>query len=549
MGIVGGVIENVKERYQAVSEVRALKKRVSQMEAITYDSGYFDAVNYAYTGEKFAGGWGLSRDYEVVNLYELQKKSLELWRSNPIANIIFDRLETKIIGDGLHLEATPEVNLLGFNPDNEFIQEWTETLESYYRVMTAFPELVDERSRLNMVQLQRQAFNTAKLSGDALIIRRIDPVTFLPRIQIIDGKHIQTPFQFTMGINTTTGRTVINGVEIEDNGTEAGYWVRTRGFKPQANPFQNLTYKFVPAYGANSGRRVANLLYGSRLRVDEYRGMPLLGHVLQMLKQIDRALDYEQLAMALDATLVMTVVRDVNAKQNAMNMLTDKPLELASVAEKNVEVNQPDGGTKNVPFKEFTPGLMIDNLAPGTKIESHDSRRPNNDLMKSVMGAFNIINASVGIPPEIAILTFNNNFSASRQAVNEFEATKRKEQSTFNAGFNDPYYRDFVLGLEFTGKINTPGLMDAIRVGDNTRVASWVMADWINRTELSVDMLKHIKMLSEAHKEGYVDREAVARKFFGTSFKKVLARLRTQNKDLAEVNKPLVDLEKTPGGV
>lgn len=548
--MITALIEDAKTRIKTYSETRALKKRVSQMKAIAGDSGYFDAINFAYTGEKFAGGWGMSRDYEVVNLYELQKRSLEMWRSNPIANVIFDRLETKIIGDGMHLEATPEINLLGFDSSSAFIQEWTETLESNYRVITAFPELVDERSRLNMVQLQRQAFNTAKLSGDALIIRRIDPATLLPRIQIIDGKHIQTPFQFSMGVNPKNGKNVLSGVEINEDGTEHGYWVRTRGFKPQANPFQNLTYKFVPAYGVNSGRRVANLLYGSRLRVDEYRGMPLLGHVLQMLKQIDRAMDYEQLAMALDATLVMSVVTDASAaaQAEAIKRLSAGPLKKASAVEAVKNVNQPDGTTKQVNFNEFMPGMFIDHLPPGMKIESHKTSRPNIDVMTMVMGSFNIINASIGIPPEIAILTFNNNFSASRQAVNEFEATKRKEQATFNAGFNDPYNRDLVLGLELTGKINTPGLMEAIRVGDNIRVAAWVMADWINRTELSVDMLKHIKMLKEAHDLGYVSHEAAAKKFFGTSWHKVIERLRKENILIAEVNKPLVDLEKTTGG-
>ena len=138
---------------------------------------------------------------------------------------------------------------------------------------------------------------------------------------------------------------------------------------------------------------------------------------------------------------------------------------------------------------------------------------------------------------------FNNNFSASRQAVNEFEATKRKEQVQFNAGLNDPYYQDTLVGLDITGKLSTPGLIESIRRGDFIKVASWFKAAWVSKTELSVDMLKHINMLDKAHNIGYLTREQGAKKFFGTSFKRTMSKLRRENEELAKVNKPLAELE------
>lgn len=530
------------------SERNVLLKRIDNLESMTSQNGYLDGIHYVYTGEKFAGGWGVNKDFEVVNLIELRRHSLELWRSNPIANAIFGRLETKIIGDGLHLEATPEANLLSMRFDETFINDWSEDIESYHSVLGTIPSIVDERERFTMGELQRQAYNTAKLSGDALIITRIDPQTFLPRIQIIDGKHIRTPFNFSMSKNPKTGRSIINGVEVTDNGVEVGYWVKTTGAQPGIDKTFNFTFTFVPAFGVNSGRRVARLLYGSRLRVDEFRGMPLLGHVMQMLKKIDTAMDNSQQAMALDASLVMSVVTDKDAKRTAAELLQTGPLAKNSIIDKTVNVAQPNGSTKEIALKQFGPGLMIDNLPPGKKIESHNTRHPNPDLMKSVMGAFNLASASCDIPPEILLLSFNNNFSASRQAVNEFEATKRKEQLQFNTGFNDPYYRDMIIGLEITGKVRTPGLIEAIREGDFITVGSWFKAQWVNKTELSVDMLKHINTLEKAHKLGYLTREAASKKFFGSSFTKNIKKLKAENEELAVVNKPLAELENAQGG-
>ena len=549
-GFMVGLFKDFKTKYLPgkSSEEKALIERIDNLESVTAEYGYHSGIHYVYTGEKFAGGWGIDKNYEVVNLSKLQQHSLELWRSNPIANAIFGRLETKVIGDGLQLEATPDNNLLSMRVDEEFINQWSENIESYHNVLGSIPSIVDERERFTMPELQRQAYNTAKLSGDALIITRIDSETFLPRIQIIDGKHIKTPFEFSMGTNPRTGRSVINGVEVTDNGVEVGYWVKTMGARPGMNKNFDFTFMFIPAFGKNSGRRVARLLYGSRLRVDEFRGMPLLGHVMQMLKKIDTAMDTSQQAMALDASLVMSVVTDKDAKRSVNDILGDGPLATNSVRDKTVNVPQPNGTTKDVEFKQFGPGMVIDNLPPGKKIESHNTRHPNPDLMKSVMGAFNLASASCDIPPEMLLLLFNNNFSASRQAVNEFEATKRKEQVQFNAGFNDPYYRDMVIALEITGKVHTPGLLDSIARGDFITTASWLKAQWINKTELSVDMLKHINMLERAHKLGYLTREQAAKKFFGTSVKQNLTKLKKENEALAEVNKPLVELETSQGG-
>ena len=314
---------------------------------------YLDASQILYTGEKFAGGWGLNRDYEIVNLHEVRRHSLELWRSNPIAVSIFGRLETKIINDGLRLEALPEARFLGFNDNSPELQEWTDDAEGYMGLYADDAKLVDERGRFNLYQLQRQAYSTAKLSGDCLVIRRIDPLTFMPRIQLVDGKHIETPFEFSMGINPSTGRQVINGVEIEANGSETGYWVRTAAFKPGQNNVFNLGYQFVDAFGKNSGRRRANLVYGSRLRVDEYRGMPLLAHAMQMLKQIDRTLDNAQLAMALDAQVVLSIVTDVKAPQSASNMVGNGPLQKTAARTATVNLPQEDG--RLAPAQVFYP--------------------------------------------------------------------------------------------------------------------------------------------------------------------------------------------------
>lgn len=523
-----------------------IEKRLPQARAMVNNGNYLDGIQFLYAGEKFPGGWGLDRNYEIVNLHKIRQHSLELWRSNPIANAIFGRLETKVINDGLRIEALPEGRFVGFPDESEFLQDWTDRVEAFVHLYSIDPLLSDERERLNKYQLERQAYSTAKLSGDCLVIRRIDGMTMLPKTQLVDGKHIDTPLEFSMGINPKTGRDVINGVEIDSRGREVGYWVRTRAFNPNINNILNFGYVFISAFGETTGRRVANLIYGSRLRVDEYRGMPLLAHALQMLKQIDRTLDNAHLAMALDAQLVLSVVTDTNAPRDVDSIINGGPLKRASTMEKSVEVDQPNGGTKTVDFKAIGPGIIVDNLPAGRKIESHNTRHPNPNLDKAVLFGMNIAAASCEVPPEIMLLMFNNNFSASRQAVNEFEAVKRKEHSQFNPLFNDPLYKDILIALDITGRISTPGLMTAIINNDKITVNAWAQARWTSASELSVDMLKHVNTLEKAIANSFITRRDVALKFFGTRFEKVVARLKKENAEVAEANKPLAELEENP---
>ena len=527
---------------------KQIKKRLPAARSMMADSNFMDSVYHVYTGEKFAGGWGLNRDYEVVNLPLMRAHSLELWRSNPIANAILGRLETKVINDGLRVEALPEARYVGLDENDPFLEEWADDLESFVHLYAIDAQLVDERRRLNLYQQQRQAYSTAKLSGDCLVIRRIDPETMLPRIQLVDGKHIDTPYEFPMGINPSTGRDVVQGVEVDSRGVEIGYWVRTRAFKPNQNNVLNAGYQFVPAWGAESGRRVANLVYGSRLRVDEYRGMPILGCTMQMLKQIDRTLDNQQLAMALDNTLVLSVVTDKDAPQTAAKVFNDGPMKKATALQKSVDVQQPDGSFKELDFRGMGNGIMFDKLPRGTTIESHNSRHPNPDVVKVALFGMQLASAASEVPPEIMMLMFNNNFSASRQAVNEFDSIRRKEHSQFNPQFNDPIYQDIVIALDITGIRPTPGLMEAIMQDNRIKQNAWTQAQWSSTAELSVDMLKHIKMLKEAHDLGYLTHEQAALKFFGTRFKKVTNKLAKENQILADANRPLVELEKNTGG-
>ena len=55
----------------------------------------FDVVSQlmGYDGDRFFGGFGLTKDLQCVNLPLLQLRSIQLFRENTFANIIFNRIK------------------------------------------------------------------------------------------------------------------------------------------------------------------------------------------------------------------------------------------------------------------------------------------------------------------------------------------------------------------------------------------------------------------------------------------------------------------------
>ena len=74
------------------------------------------------------------------------------------------------------------------------------------------------------------------------------------------------------------GNEIVHGVEVEPSGKHYAYYVINT----------DNTYTQILAYGKNTGKLQAYLIYGSEHRIDSVRGMPMLSAVLEKIKKLDR---------------------------------------------------------------------------------------------------------------------------------------------------------------------------------------------------------------------------------------------------------------------
>lgn len=487
-----------------------------------YTLGQLPEVRYSWDdGSKFAGGFGAT-EILTTDYWTLRRRSAELYEKNLYARGLIRRLVTNEINVGLHLEATPEEKILGYEEDG--LADWTESTENRFSLWRSNAWLCDQSEKLTFGALQAIARTEALVAGDVLVLLRQDPRTQLPRIQLINGEAVQTPMDGTpQGSNQ-----IKHGVEVDSMGRQVAYWVR----QPDG------TSKRLPAFGEKSGRRLSWLLYGTDKRMDDVRGKPLLSLVLQSLKEIDHFRDSTQRKAFILSTLAMYIEKGENA-------VSSRPF-TRSATKNGVEVASSESSGPDRAFRtaQHVPGLVIEQLQKGEKPQAFQSN--------GTVETFGVFEAAIiqGIawahemPPEILMLSFSSNYSASQAAINEFKMYLNKVRQEFGDNFCQPIYTEWLLAETLAGRIRADGFVEAWRDWSKFDIfAAWITSDWTGQIKPAVDLSKLVNGYKLGIAEGFITRDRASREVFGTKFSKNVQKLRRENEQLAEANAPMAALE------
>ena len=472
----------------------------------------------AWGGDKFYNGFGVTKDYEIVDYWLLRKRSKQLFTENLYARGLIRRLITNEINKGLSLEATPDADILGLDRDD--LAAWSENTERRFTIYGKNPEICDHRNTRTMGALQRQA-----RMMDVLVLLR-QGVAGLPTIDLIDAEHVSDPMSDTLiRAVRNRGNEISNGVEIDKSGRHVAFFVKQK----------NGTHRRVTATGSRTGRRQAWLLYGTERLIDDVRGQSILALVMQSLKEIDRYRDAEQRAAVLNAMIAVWVEKT----EDKMGTL---PLTGGALRKDTITTQNDSQGRKDIDFSQSMPGNIYQELQHGEKINSYDTKRPNVNF-----GAFEaaIVQAfawSNEIPPEVMTLAFQNNYSASRGAVNELKMYLDLKRTSFGEEFNNPIYQDWLISETLNGNITAPGLLESWRNPEQwDKYGAWMLAEWSGAIKPNVDLLKEVKAYELLVANGWITRDRASRELTGSKYSKTVQQLVKENTNLATALKPLID--------
>ncbi len=478
------------------------------------------------TGDKFAGGFGptelLTADY-----WTLRARSSQLFETNLYARGLVRRLVTNEINTGLHLEATPEETLLGFEEDA--LADWSEDVENRFSLWESAPQLCDQLERQSFGALQCAARSEALISGDVLVVLTQDADTSLPRLRLVNGDSVRSPLTKPAGL--PAGHKIIHGVELDANDRQVAYWLQRTDALGLPIAFERLA-----AIGPATGRRQAWLVYGTDKRHDAVRGKPMLSLVLQSLREIDRYRDSVQRKATLNAVLAMFIAKGEDRPGT-------RPLAGGAVRVGTEPTIDQNGVARRFNVADFVPGVVLDELQFGETPHSFGSQGTDErfgDFEEAIIQAVAWANE---IPPEILRLSFSSNYSASQAAINEFKMYLNRLRDGFGREFCQPVYAEWLLSQALRGKVAADQLLEAWR--DRSRhedFAAWTRADWSGQIKPAVDMSKLVRGYAEMADEGFISRDRAARETTGTKFSKNVKKLKRENELLRDAMAPLANV-------
>lgn len=495
-------------------------------------------------GDKYLGGFGTTKLF-VEDLWTLRLRSEQLYTENLYARGLLRRFITNEINTGLTLEAIPSGRILGL--DDDFLTEWTEDIEARFGIWSQNEQQCDWLRASTFGTLQRVVRMEALVTGDVLVVLRQDPVTKLPRVQLVSGNLLQTPMTKT----PRSGNQIIHGVEIDNQGRHVAYHIVQRpgniqGLDLAGNHLSPVQYtgeiKRIPAFGERSKRRVAWLVYGTQKRLGRVRGEPLLALILQSLKEIDRYRDSEQRAAVLNAIYAMFVTKDEK-------LTGTLPFSGGATRKGAIDSADLDGTPRQFNVAQYgMPGIIVDELQAGETIESHNTSRPNVNFSGFESAIIHAIAWANEMPPEVLQLAFSKNYSASRGAVNEYKLYLNKSRAERADEFDKPVYRAYLLAEVLSGKVEAPGLLAAWRDPLQQDIfGAWMLSDWGGAIKPSVDILKEVKGYQGMVSEAWITNDRASKELTGTKFSTNVKRILKENELKVAAMRPLLEIEQEFG--
>lgn len=483
------------------------------------------AINTDWDGGKFYGGYG---DTKILfkNYWALRKRSREAFETNIYARGMIRRWVRNVINTGLTLECQPEASIIGL-PQEE-IENWSEDVEIRFGLWGKSKKSCDATEKSTFGKIQAMAEREALLEGDVLVVLKVDQRSGSPKVQLVSGGLVQTPLDQSQ---VRKGNEIKHGVEVDPLGRHVAFYVQQK----------DNTFKRIPAYGERSGRRIAWLYSPIDMTMCETRGTPLLGIVLQSLKEVDRYRDSVQRKAVVNSLLAMFIEKT-----------QDKPgsgsFAAGATRKGQVTATAPETGEKrtvnNIAFD--IPGITLTELQHGEVPRGFGNEGIDEkfaDMEKAIIQA---VAWALEIPPEIATLSFSSNYAASQAAINEYKNFLNSKRTDTGDDFCQPIFEEWLLAETLAGRIVAPGLLEAYRDPNLTSVYSaWVLSDWIGVIKPSADMGKTVKAYAQIVEQGWMTNARASREVTGMKYSRTQKGLASEKKRSIELGLiPDPELEK-----
>lgn len=456
---------NLIERAIAVVSPERAVRRMKARAVIAWGQGY-NGARWDRNGTKTWFAPNLAADETILwDVWTLRARSRDLMRNAPIARGAVNTVVQNVVGSGLKLQANPDAEVLGMNPDQ--VAAFKRTIEREFRLFADTPDC-DLNRTLNFAGLQHLAIRSALEGGDCFallpMVSRKNAV-YQTCVQLIEAERVANPSGETDGINLRAG------VEIDDQGTAIAYNIRK--FHPLSTAgTSDQSSRRVLAFGSVTGRRAVLHLI-DRERPGQTRGVPYLSPVIEQLKMLDRYSEAEVTAAVISAMFTVFVTTPTGD-----GLLGDADLAQSSASTSGAKgsLGPNDVGLGN--------GSIVD-LMPGEEPKFADPTRPNANFDPFVQAVIRQIGVALSIPFEVLIKHFTASYSAARAALLDAWTFFYNRREWLSAMFCQPVYETWFEEAVAAGRIQAPGFF-----ADPATRRAYLRASWIGDAPASLDPQK-----------------------------------------------------------
>jgi hypothetical protein len=455
-------------------------------EDVTYGVTY-PIVNKKWDGEKTLGELGVIIN-NIPDYKRLRLRSYNAYATIDTVKIIASKYFYWTVGSGLKLQSEPNRTVLvseGIKNDKSFFADFQKNVEARFMIYANSKECHYLKEK-TLHELALDFFQGTFLGGDTLCIGRYDDKG--PNVQFVSGDNLCNPELGSeyYALALKNGNYIENGIEIDKKGSHVAYYVTTKSKVNGVSKTERILAK-----GAKTGKTLAWLISGDKLSPDHLRGVPAMSQSLEKINKLDRYTE-ASVSKAEQAAKILLAIEheEFSTGENPLDDLVKKKQGIVASQKQDSGVL---GDGLAIRIAESTSNKTF-NMPNGASLKSFTTSIETS--FQEFNGAvFNSISAGMNVPPEVAMQSYNSNYSASRAAINSFGYIISVNRNRFANQFYVPFFK---LWLEYeilNNKIKAPGYFENV---DNFMITeSYSQCRFIGKNMPHIDPLKEIKAVRE----------------------------------------------------